>query len=92
MLKTWVEQGVLVALADRAKRNMAYTKAAQAAQSDVQRVAITVSVVWSVSHKFASNAFSPGEIGLLLIKGGVRIAIDRGGPRQVSVPENQNHG
>lgn len=36
MLKTWVEQGVLVALADRAKRNMAYTKVAQAAQSDVQ--------------------------------------------------------
>ncbi len=36
MLKTWVEQGVLVALADRSKRNMAYTKTAQAAQSDVQ--------------------------------------------------------
>ena len=26
MLKTWLEQGVLVALADRAKRNMAYAK------------------------------------------------------------------
>jgi ATP-dependent DNA helicase RecG len=36
MLKTWVEQGVLVALADRAKRNMAYTKTAQAIQPDVQ--------------------------------------------------------
>ncbi|OFZ70566.1 MAG: hypothetical protein A2Z01_03895 [Betaproteobacteria bacterium RBG_16_58_11] len=36
MLKTWVDQGVLVALADRAKRNMAYTKTAQVAQSDVQ--------------------------------------------------------
>ena len=31
MLKVWVDQGVLVQLPDRAKRNMAYTKPAQPA-------------------------------------------------------------
>ncbi len=38
-----------------------------------------IEMAWPISHKFASNVFSPGESGLLLMKGGVRIAIDCGG-------------
>jgi len=29
-----------------------------------------IEMAWPISHKFASNVFSPGESGLLLMKGG----------------------